>query len=520
MNVSIRLKLTTVIAAAVLFGIGAASGPLLGVPAAVQVALLVAGSIGLIVLGLLLSRDVGRAIRAVGQETRRVAEGIAQGALDVRVDTGAAPPEFRGLLGATNEAADAFAHLIRVAIDWTVTFASGVVPDPIPERYQGDFQEAVKQMNAFTAMIRMRNADLAAVFEAAAKGNLSNRADTSRYSGYNGKMLENVNKLLDDLTNPVRDAVRVLEAIAARDLRARMEGRHVGDHARTQQALNGAAGALHQAIGQVAAAAAKVSGAAAEIASASQQVADGAEKQAVTAEQATGYLNAMADTTRKAVESASAADGLARKARASASAGTEAVEEMGSAMAKIRASAEGTSQIIRDINDIAFQTNLLALNAAVEAARAGEAGRGFAVVAEEVRNLALRSKQAAQKTESLIRESVKQTGDGEATSRAVAEKLSEILSAVGEVSDIVSQIATAARAQLSDVDKVHAAVQQVDSVIQASAVHASRSAAAADELAGEAQELGTMAGSFQLEGDAAPAPARPGAAPRLALARA
>jgi methyl-accepting chemotaxis protein len=174
------------------------------------------------------------------------------------------------------------------------------------------------------------------------------------------------------------------------------------------------------------------------------------------------------------------------------------MEQMTSAMSQIRASAEGTAAIIRDINDIAFQTNLLALNAAVEAARAGEAGRGFAVVAEEVRNLALRSKEAAKKTEQLIGESMALTKQGEEISGRVSGALGEIVGSVTRVSEIVSHIARASQEQSEGIEQSQRAMTQMDQATQQAAANSEQTSSAAEELASQAQELTVLVGRFQL----------------------
>jgi methyl-accepting chemotaxis protein len=228
-------------------------------------------------------------------------------------------------------------------------------------------------------------------------------------------------------------------------------------------------------------------------------VAQGASEQAAALEETASSLSSMESMTRQASESAQQASTLAGTARAAATEGAAAMEQMSGAMAKIRVSAQGTSQIIKDINEIAFQTNLLALNAAVEAARAGEAGRGFAVVAEEVRSLALRSKEAANKTEELIRESVRQAGEGETTSRHVSQKLGEIVGVIGKVNDIVAEIAGSAQEQAAGIAQISRAVGQMDQVTQQNAASSEETSSSAQELAGQSEELTSMVGSFQIE---------------------
>jgi ABC-type glycerol-3-phosphate transport system substrate-binding protein len=268
-------------------------------------------------------------------------------------------------------------------------------------------------------------------------------------------------------------------------------------------AINATADALQKAMGQVAQAADQVSDAASQIASSSQVVASGASEQAASLERIRTSIEGVANTTRASAQSAQQADQIATGARAAASAGTTAVAQLQGAMINVRGSADRTGQIIKDVSDIAFQTNLLALNAAVEAARAGEAGRGFAVVAEEVRSLALRAKDAAHKTEELIRESVRQAGEGDAAAAQVSTRLAEIARSIDGLSTIVGEIAVSARQQTGGIEQVTSAVDQLDKVTQQNAASAEESSSAASELNGQAEELAAMIAGFRIEGAAA-----------------
>jgi methyl-accepting chemotaxis protein len=380
--------------------------------------------------------------------------------------------------------------------------ARGEMPPPVTEAWAGDFARLRDNLNTCVAAVSALVQSADGLATAAVEGRLATRADPARHQGDFRRIVQGVNRTLDALLAPVAETQRALEALAARDLRARVNGQFGGDHARLKDSLNATAEALGDALSQVSAAVAQVTQASAQIASSAQAVASGASEQASSLTETTTTVESVSELTRHTAASADEASRLAVGARTAATAGAQAVEALQGAMGRIQRSAEGTGQIIRDVSDIAFQTNLLALNAAVEAARAGEAGRGFAVVAEEVRSLALRAKDAATRTEALIRESVRDAGEGEASARSVAARLGEIVQTVGKVTDVVGEIAQAARQQARGIDQVNGALGEMDKVTQQNAASAEESSSAASELSGQAADLSVLVSTFQLKEEA------------------
>jgi methyl-accepting chemotaxis protein len=233
----------------------------------------------------------------------------------------------------------------------------------------------------------------------------------------------------------------------------------------------------------------QVASASGQVSSASQSLAEGATEQAAGLEETSSSLEEMSSMTKQNADNAQQANTLAAEAKKAANDGSEAMNRMAGAIEDIKKSSDETAKIIKVIDEIAFQTNLLALNAAVEAARAGEAGKGFAVVAEEVRNLAMRSAEAAKNTSNLIEQSVNNSRNGVAICSEVKKALDEIVGSIGKTADLVGEIAAASNEQAQGVDQINTAVSQMDKVTQQNAANAEESASASEELSGQAESM-------------------------------
>ncbi len=316
-----------------------------------------------------------------------------------------------------------------------------------------------------------------------------------------GKIARTAHQVCGCLRETIDDAGRVLGEIAQGSLTVdveKNEGLYIGDFRVLWESLRSIHANLTRVIRDISQVAGQVDTSADQVSAGAQALSQGTAEQAASIDGLMGNVAAITSQIQTSNLRCSSASELVDKATGYAAEADAKMEQLMTATKNIDASSSRIVTIIKTIEDIAFQTNILALNASVEAARAGTAGKGFSVVAEEVRNLASKSTEAAQNTNSLVTRSIQDVKTGTDSTDLAVSAMQVIHSCVQSIKDLMDEIAAASVRQSEMISQVEDGIKEISQVVQANASSAEESAAVSKELSGQARTLNQLISRFRI----------------------
>ncbi|QKF58907.1 methyl-accepting chemotaxis protein [Aliarcobacter lanthieri] len=207
---------------------------------------------------------------------------------------------------------------------------------------------------------------------------------------------------------------------------------------------------------------------------------------AASLEETAAALEEITSNIRNNTESIAKMSKISSNVTSSAKDGEVLANKTTVAMDEINVQVNLVNEAISVIDNIAFQTNILSLNAAVEAATAGEAGKGFAVVAQEVRNLASRSAEAAKEIKDIVEKATVKANEGKNIATTMIDGYKELNESISQTINLISDIEMSSKEQLSGIEQINDAVNELDRQTQQNAMVASQTneiALNADEIA-------------------------------------
>ncbi|WP_024329364.1 methyl-accepting chemotaxis protein [Thioalkalivibrio sp. ALR17-21] len=330
------------------------------------------------------------------------------------------------------------------------------------------------------------------------------------------------------IVRPLRQTVTRLDDIASGDgdLTRRLEADGNNELGDLAAAFNRFVGKIQDLVKEVAAGGDQVAAAANELSATSEQTNGQVTRQKDEVDQVATAMNEMTATVAEVARNASDAATAAQTTDQDANAGRELVQQTVQSINHLTSQVDNTAEVIERlstdaeqinkvlevIGDIADQTNLLALNAAIEAARAGEQGRGFAVVADEVRTLASRTQDSTHEIQGMIervqngtREAVQAMEEGKNRAHSSREKVNEageslesITQSVTTISEMNTQIASAAEEQSSVAEEINRNISNITQVLDETASGSREIANASEELSKLASEQQQRVGHFRV----------------------
>ncbi|MGZ5027343.1 MAG: methyl-accepting chemotaxis protein [Methylobacter sp.] len=420
-----------------------------------------------------------------------------QGWIHQQMDAAQFPGTYGKMAKELNELVASHVAVKMQVVDVVGQYAKGDFSQEM-DRLPGDKAKVTAAVDGVKTALLAVSSEIKDIVGAGVQGNFSHRADSDNFEFMFKDILNNLNRLSETCDLGFGDVERVAKALAEGDLTQTISKDYPGTFGQVKEAVNSTVENLKDMLGKIQEASTTIGTASKEIAAGNNDLSHRTEEQAASLEETAASMEELTSTVQANSQNAKHANQLAVGAADIAGKGVHVVGQVVSTMEEINESSRKVVDIISVIDSIAFQTNILALNAAVEAARAGEQGRGFAVVAVEVRNLAQRAAAAASEIKDLIGDSVEKVEDGTKLVAQAGKTMEEIVSAIRNVTVIMSEISAASMEQTSGIEQVNQAITQMDDVTQQNAALVEQAAAAAESLEEQTQSLTATVAHFKL----------------------
>ena len=304
---------------------------------------------------------------------------------------------------------------------------------------------------------------------------------------------------LRDYVSYINEISSTLHEIAGGNLTFTLKHDYAGEFSKIKISLEEISYSLNNAMGQLQSASRDVAAGAEQVSSGAMTLSQGSAEQAAEVDTLASHINSVSESIQQVALGAQKANGISQEVKTGLLESNEKMQYMTGVIQKISDNSVEIHKIVKTIEDIAFQTNILALNAAVEAARAGTAGKGFAVVADEVRALASKSSEAAQETSVLLSQTVTSMDEGVHAAQDTAQSMMAVANRADEMSNLITGIADYTKEQAENTAEITHGIEQISTVVQNNVSTAEASAAASEELSGQASMLKELVARFRLK---------------------
>ena len=345
----------------------------------------------------------------------------------------------------------------------------------------GELAEAFQRMNE---TIRAVLHETERVIQAIRQGDLHTDSQEIMFHGSWRDLVEGIHQIREAFIAPISMTAASLRQIAQGDIPPEIVESYQGDFDTMRDDLNVLIHSLRNFSFEIRDAAGQLSLGSHQLHDSADHLSQGASQQSTTSEEVSATIEQISANIRQNADNAAQTAQTARKS-------ADDARQSGEAVAQTVQAIKGIARTIKVIEEIAQQTHMLSLNATIEAAKAEEHGRGFAVVAAEVRSLAKRSQEAAEEINQLATSSV-------TIAENAGTMLGHLVPTIESTSDLVQEISSASNEQKIGVEQINHAMQQLDLVIQQNAAISEETAATADTLLQQAEQLQKAVAFFRV----------------------